>query len=241
MRLLCLGDNVVDRYVAQGVMYPGGNAVNVAVFAKRLGADAAYQGVLGSDEAGRLVLASLVGEGVDTSRVTVAQGPNAWADVELVEGDRLFLGSDKGVSNFRLTATHYAEVAAFDAVHTAYTALLEDQLFDLCTHAARVSYDFGRNFTPEQVGRLTPGLWLASFSGSHLSEREVSHLLRASCASGWLTLWAPGMPSSQRSSWGSVQATTPLRRWTMPARSRKESLPAQVPSDTGRRSHACQR
>ena len=171
MRLLCLGDNVVDRYVAQGVMYPGGNAVNVAVFAKRLGADAAYQGVLGSDEAGRLVLASLVGEGVDTSRVTVAQGPNAWADVELVEGDRLFLGSDKGVSNFRLTATHYAEVAAFDAVHTAYTALLEDQLFDLCTHAARVSYDFGRNFTPEQVGRLTPGLWLASFSGSHLSER----------------------------------------------------------------------
>ena len=134
MRLLCLGDNVVDRYVAQGVMYPGGNAVNVAVFAKRLGADAAYQGVLGSDEAGRLVLASLVGEGVDTSRVTVAQGPNAWADVELVEGDRLFLGSDKGVSNFRLTATHYAEVAAFDAVHTAYTALLEDQLFDLCTH-----------------------------------------------------------------------------------------------------------
>ena len=210
MRLLCLGDNVVDRYVAQGVMYPGGNAVNVAVFAKRLGADAAYQGVLGSDEAGGLVLASLVGEGVDTSRVTVARGPNAWADVDLVEGDRRFLGSDKGVSVFRLSAAHLAEVAAFDAVHTAYTALLEDQLFDLCTHARRVSYDFGRNFTPEQIQRLAPGLWLASFSGSHLSETEVSDLLRASCEAG------ASFTLVTRGPQGAALATH-ARRWDQPA------------------------
>ncbi|SMO37977.1 PfkB family carbohydrate kinase [Propioniciclava tarda] len=184
MRLLCIGDNVVDRYVGQGVMYPGGNAVNVAVFAKRLGADSAYQGIVGSDEAGRLVLGSLLDEGVDTSRVSVADGPNAWADVDLVEGDRRFLGSDKGVSLFALVAQHYADARGFDVVHTAYTARLDDQLGELCAHALRVSYDFGRNFTAEQVSRLASGLWLASFSGSHLSEAAVSDLLRAACGAG---------------------------------------------------------
>ena len=42
--LLTLGDNVVDRYLERGVLYPGGNAVNVAVHGRRCGAGAAYIG-----------------------------------------------------------------------------------------------------------------------------------------------------------------------------------------------------
>lgn len=46
------GDNVVDRYEHLGVMYPGGNAANVAVYARWLGAArAAYMGIFGTDEA----------------------------------------------------------------------------------------------------------------------------------------------------------------------------------------------
>ena len=37
MKIICAGDNVVDCYVDQGVYYPGGNAVNVAVNCKRYG------------------------------------------------------------------------------------------------------------------------------------------------------------------------------------------------------------
>ncbi len=37
MRLLGLGDNTVDIYIDRRVDFPGGNAVNVAVFDKRLG------------------------------------------------------------------------------------------------------------------------------------------------------------------------------------------------------------
>ena len=63
MRILGAGDNVVDRYVDLGTLYPGGNALNVAVFAARFGAEAAYLGVVGDDEAGRLVRRSLIEEG----------------------------------------------------------------------------------------------------------------------------------------------------------------------------------
>ena len=41
MRLAAIGDNCVDFYEKQGWAYPGGNAVNVAVYGRQLGMDAA--------------------------------------------------------------------------------------------------------------------------------------------------------------------------------------------------------
>ena len=38
MKLLGLGDSVMDAYLFQGLWYPGGNAVNTAVLARRAGA-----------------------------------------------------------------------------------------------------------------------------------------------------------------------------------------------------------
>ena len=44
---LGFGDNVVDRYEHIHTMYPGGNAVNFAVYAKKCGAArSAYMGIL---------------------------------------------------------------------------------------------------------------------------------------------------------------------------------------------------
>jgi len=68
-RICAVGDNVVDRYVDRRLMYPGGNAVNVAVHARRCGARTAYVGAVGDDAAGRLLWDVLVREGVDTDRL----------------------------------------------------------------------------------------------------------------------------------------------------------------------------
>ena len=50
MRVLGFGDNFIDKFVDRRTYYPGGNAVNVAVFARELGAQAGYLGVFGNDE-----------------------------------------------------------------------------------------------------------------------------------------------------------------------------------------------
>ena len=50
MKVLGLGDNVVDKYENLGIMYPGGNSLNFAVFAKKLGHESSFMGVFGSDE-----------------------------------------------------------------------------------------------------------------------------------------------------------------------------------------------
>ena len=60
VKVLGFGDNVVDKYEHIKTMYPGGNAVNFAVFAKKLGAErSAYMGIFGSDKEAEHVIASL--------------------------------------------------------------------------------------------------------------------------------------------------------------------------------------
>ena len=39
MKLIAIGDNVTDCYMDEGVYFPGGNAVNVAVNCKKNGAE----------------------------------------------------------------------------------------------------------------------------------------------------------------------------------------------------------
>src|SRR5437016_1231504 len=98
MKIIGVGDNVVDYYKDRGEIYPGGNALNVAVLAKRNGAEkGSYIGILGDDTAGDHVLKSLEAEKIDVSRIRRAYGPNWESVVTLNEdGDRVFVGSNKG-------------------------------------------------------------------------------------------------------------------------------------------------
>jgi fructoselysine 6-kinase len=142
VRLLAVGDNVVDQYPERGLFYPGGNAVNVAVHARRLGASSSYIGAVGTDRAGDAVLASLRDEGVDTSRTRVVDGPNAYAVVHIVDGNRVFAKGDLGVSMFELDHDDFAAATSVDVVHTGECSHVEAQVPELARHAKRLSFDF---------------------------------------------------------------------------------------------------
>jgi len=187
MRLLGIGDNVVDRYADLGTMFPGGNAVNVAVHARRAGAEAAYWGATGDDRAGRAVRDALRSEGVDTSRVRTVPGPNAWAEVGLVAGDRVFKGSDDGVSVFTLTAADLDVLASYDVVHTAYSGSLAGQVAEMGARA-RVSFDFSHHWDEPWAEDLPRHLFLAAYSTSRLDEAAAESLLRDATGSG--ATWA---------------------------------------------------
>lgn len=49
--VLGIGDNVVDKYLHSGIMYPGGNALNFAVYAKLADIPSAFMGAFGNDDA----------------------------------------------------------------------------------------------------------------------------------------------------------------------------------------------
>jgi fructoselysine 6-kinase len=176
MRICAVGDNVVDRYLDQGLMYPGGNAANVAVHARRCGAQSAYIGALGNDAAGKLLAEVLRDEGVDTAHTRIVPGPNAWATVRLVDGERIFGSGSVGVSKFTLTRDDLAYLREFDLIHTGDCSAIEEQLAALAA-AGPVSYDFSDR--PRSYAQpLLPHVALATFSAGGASDAEVAELAR---------------------------------------------------------------
>lgn len=82
MNFLGVGDNVCDVYLHEKTMYPGGQALNLSVYMRRLGARSAYFGLFGNDELAAHVCAALDAEGVDRSRCRTVQAPNGYAMVD---------------------------------------------------------------------------------------------------------------------------------------------------------------
>ncbi len=181
MRLVAVGDNVVDCYPRHGLMFPGGNCLGVAVHAHRHGLPTAYVGAVGDDEPGRLVRSALTAEGVETRRLRTLAGPTAVATVEVVGGERTFVGNDKGISLIDLDDADLDYLAGFDVAHTSCFSRLEERV---ATIAGRVplSYDFAHRTEPRYAAPLLRHLFLATFSGGNLPEEQIERLL----------LWAYG-------------------------------------------------
>ena len=157
LRVVGVGDNTVDRYLHLGQMFPGGNAVNVAVFARRFGHDAAYVGAIAEDERGNLLRDALTAEGLDLSHLRIVPGVTSYSDVSLVDGDRVFTGSLRGVSvPLVLTEDDLTFIAAHDLVHTSIYSDIESQLLRL-RHAARfLAYDFSDEWDEAMLERVIP-------------------------------------------------------------------------------------
>jgi fructoselysine 6-kinase len=161
--LLSVGDNVVDRYPQYGTFYPGGNAVNVAVHARRLGLASAYLGAIGTDRAGQALVDALHNERVDTSRTRIVDGSNAFAVVEVIDGNRVFRDGDLGVSMFELSQSDLMAAASYDIVHTGECSGVEDQLNELARAGVRLSYDFSER-PWSYVEQFAPRVDIATWS-----------------------------------------------------------------------------
>jgi fructoselysine 6-kinase len=185
VRLLGLGDNTVDTYVDAGLQYPGGNAVNVAVLAHRLGARASYLGCLGQDRAGTLVLDALRAEGVDTARVRRRAGANARALIGHRGGDRRFLGSRPGVrAQYDLGPEDFAYAAEHDITHTSIYGELDVALPRLRQAVPRLSFDYSERWTEALLGRTLPFVDIAFLSCPGRDDAACAALLHSCIARG---------------------------------------------------------
>lgn len=177
LSLVSIGDNVVDNYLDKGVYYPGGNAVNVAVFARRFGLErTSYIGLFGNDEEGAHVKQALKAEGVGIERCRTAIGENGKAYVRHdAEGDRVFGESNKGGIQSLLKLNFHQKdldyIQAFSLAHTSVYSYLDESV-ELLSRMLPVSYDFSTNREASRLQQLCPHLEVAFFSGSDLTEPE---------------------------------------------------------------------
>lgn len=185
--IVAVGDNVVDCYEPLAQMFPGGNSLNVSVFARRAGARASYIGVVGRDEAGALISRSLREEGVDIRRLRHTQGQTAYCLIGHRDGDRIFLGSALGVSRFELDESDLAFIAQHDAAHVSQSSGLDHRLADIADRTL-LSYDFSTRSDPGRLALLARYCFLASFSGGDMNESQASETAAAALAAG--ATWA---------------------------------------------------
>jgi fructoselysine 6-kinase len=183
-RIVAIGDNCVDVYPALGLVFPGGGAVNFAVHAARLGADAGYVGVVGDDRHGSLLRDALAAEGVDISFVRVVPGPTAVSYVRLEDGERSFDRADPGVRDqFQMEPEIEQYLLAADHVHTTLDSRVDDAVTRWSAAGRRISFDFSHRARPGQLA-LLPFVDIAFFSGQAISPADAEAAARAFHAQG---------------------------------------------------------
>ena len=121
MQIAAVGDNCVDIYTNKDWAFPGGGPVNFAAHVSRLGAKAAYIGVIGTDFQGDIIRDALLSEGVDITYLLREEGQTAVAYVHLDGTERTFIGSEHGVREILGKRVHQKEIlgylAGFDHLH----------------------------------------------------------------------------------------------------------------------------
>ena len=188
MKVIGIGDNVVDDYAHIRTMYPGGNALNFAVYASMLGCDSAYLGVFGTDTAAGHVQKTLAELGTDTSRCRSAEGPNGRAVLTIEDGERVFLSSNEGgVSKsvsmeFIFDDPGYLQV--FSVMHTSAYSYLDPHLARLHSLSPLLSYDFSDDFDAGHALPLCRYLDIAFFSCAEWAEEATMDLLEKAVSQG---------------------------------------------------------
>lgn len=194
MKFIGIGDNVVDRYINKRIMFPGGNAVNFAVYAKQCGEDAAYLGLIADDREGRLVYDSLHELGVElTASPLQEEIATERCDVTLEEGDRVFIGYEYGERGeeawkpLTLQAEHLDYLKAFDVVHCGCYAAMEDEIHKLKELNALKTYDFSSEEefrTDAYLEKVCPYIDVALFSAQEMNDEQQRQVREKAAALG---------------------------------------------------------
>ncbi len=185
MKIACIGDNCIDYYDESGLAFPGGNPVNAAVYLRRLGAESAYLGAVGTDSFGELLLRRLTEKGVDTGHVQVIPGSTAICHVSHVNGDRVLGDYDEGVmADFSLREEDFSFLRDFDLVISGLWGHTEHSLSALRAAGIPVAFDCAdRPFDP--VSRIALNSTdIAFFSDDLLSDEELKEKILAVASHG---------------------------------------------------------
>lgn len=155
MKVLGLGGSVVGRYKNLGIMYPGGNLSNFAVFVKKLGYKSSLMGAFGSNEEAAHVLSVVEEIGLGDGHLRLEKGENGCARVKIDEGSRIFLGSNSGGITRGYPIQPIEEdreyLNQFESIHVGLRDHVNHLLEELQNASGEISYDFSDGFTEEEV------------------------------------------------------------------------------------------
>ncbi len=172
LRVLSVGDNCIDDYAELGKKYPGGNALNIAVYTSRIeGCEADYVGVVGTDENGGFLLDEIMKQGLDTSHLWQDEGKNAVTRILIRDSDRVFEDYVEGVQeNAILPVEKIPDLSGYDLAHFVVWGFGREHVPEI--QGVALSCDFSSKLDDQRT-EIMSYLDYSFFSGSHLVEEGV--------------------------------------------------------------------
>lgn len=187
-KIIAIGDNVCDKYLSRGKMYPGGQCVNTCVYAKMNGIDASYFGKYGDDEVAECVQETLRKLEIDDGFCRHYAGENGFALVTLKGNDRVFLGSNKGgiakEHSFDFTEADLDYIKEFDVIYTNLNSYIEEELPKLYEAAVPIAFDFSLRWTDEYLEKVCPFVTVAIMSCAHLTKEQREREMKKAQSNG---------------------------------------------------------
>jgi len=173
-KIVVVGDNVVDKYINKRMMFPGGNAVNVAVLAHRYGASASYVGWLGDDIYGQLIMSALKDEGITITNCYMFEGETTFVEITLIDGNRTFGKVRRGMSGkISLTETDYKFISQHDLTHSSIYSNLEKSIQELSKASKLLSFDFSSDWSDEYLQKIAPYVNIAILSLEEQTKTDI--------------------------------------------------------------------
>jgi len=119
LKVLGVGDNCIDHYIELGKRYPGGNALNFAVYASRYeDIEADYVGVVGIDDNGEYLIDQIKANGLNTDHIIIKEGTTAVTKILIRDGDRVFDDYIEGVQEGAILAyENIPSPKSYDLIH----------------------------------------------------------------------------------------------------------------------------
>jgi fructoselysine 6-kinase len=182
LRIIGVGDNVVDCNYTTGMMFPGGNSLNFAVYGKQIGHETAYLGVLGDDKEADIIAEALRTKEVDISKCVIEHGETGRCGIRLTNGDRTITDeNDAGVVKshpLQITEDLLNYIKTFDIAHSSCFSYIENQLHFIKEAGVPVIYDFSDIWNEETFDQICPNIDIAFFSGKDLPVDTLKELLK---------------------------------------------------------------
>ncbi len=178
-RIACAGDSCVDSYDELGIVYPGGNPVNVAVYIRRLGGEVSFVGAVGDDAFGEIVTKSLKRKGIDISHVQELHGLTPVSYVRTENGNRIFVDYDEGImTDYVPTEDDLQFLLSHDLVVSDLWGHLEPYLGRIRDAGVPVAYDCADLPFCKTSLLALPHTDIAFFSDDEASDRKIRQLIR---------------------------------------------------------------
>lgn len=165
MKVAAFGDNCVDYYRNLNRWYVTGNVIDFGANMQLQGVSVSVITATGNDSYGTALISELSRLGIDVSHVQILEGPTAFVELDLLEGERVYRSFSEGVmENVKFSDEDVEFAKTHTLVHFGMWGHADDHIREIHEAGVITSYDFATEGQDIKVEGLLPYIDYAFFS-----------------------------------------------------------------------------